>query len=137
MQYYWSIIEVWLQYNHYWRSILVVYLKYTSRLSFLVRDIVYDKKLNYSNDEAFSISTGCNCKSRYDKFVYFNRPRTHGIRAQHNTKEKSFTYFEEIQESKAFTWNLHQKEHTEVLPNASFYKQSSWKIYAHGIRCEN
>ena len=84
--------------------------------------IVYDKKLNYSNDEAFSVSTGCNCKSRYDKFVYFNRPRTHGIRAQHNTKEKSFTYFEEIQESKAFTWNLHQKEHTEVLPNASFYK---------------
>lgn len=39
MQYYWSIIEVWLQYNHYWRSILVVYLKYTSRLSFLVRVI--------------------------------------------------------------------------------------------------
>ena len=84
--------------------------------------IAHDNKLNDSNDEAFSINTVWNCRSRYDKFVYFNRPRTHGIRAQHNTKEKSFTYFEEIQESKAFTWNLHQKEHTEVLPNASFYK---------------
>ena len=41
--------------------------------------IVYDNKLNNSNDEAFSINTVCNCRSRYDKFVYFNRPRTHGI----------------------------------------------------------
>ena len=41
--------------------------------------IVYDNKLNKSNDEAFSTSTFCNCRSRYDKFVYFNRPRTHGI----------------------------------------------------------
>ena len=42
--------------------------------------IVHDNKLNDSNDEAFSINTVCNCRSRYDKFVYFNRPRTHGIR---------------------------------------------------------
>ena len=42
--------------------------------------IVYDNKLNNSNDEAFSINTVCNCRSRYDNFVYFNRPRTHGIR---------------------------------------------------------
>ena len=42
--------------------------------------IVYDDKLNDSNDEVFSINTVCNCRSRYDKFVYFNRPRTHGIR---------------------------------------------------------
>ena len=42
--------------------------------------IVYDNKFNDSNDEAFSINTVCNCRSRYDKFVYFNRPRTHGIR---------------------------------------------------------
>ena len=41
--------------------------------------IVYDNKLNNSNDEAFSINTVCNCRSRYDKFVYFNRPRTHGV----------------------------------------------------------
>ena len=44
--------------------------------------IVYDNKLNNSNDEAFSINTVCNCRSRYDKFVYFNRPRTHGIRVR-------------------------------------------------------
>ena len=42
--------------------------------------IVYDNKLNNSNDEAFSINTVCNCRSRYDNFVYFNRPRTLGIR---------------------------------------------------------
>ena len=37
---------------------------------------------NNSNDEAFLINTFCNCRSRYDKFVYFNRPRTHGIRVR-------------------------------------------------------
>ena len=44
--------------------------------------IVYDNKLYNSNDEAFSINTVCNCRSRYDKFVYFNRPSTHGIRVR-------------------------------------------------------
>ena len=44
--------------------------------------IVHDNKLNDSNDEAFSINTVWNCRSRYDKFVYFNRPRTHGIRVR-------------------------------------------------------
>ena len=42
--------------------------------------IVYDNKLNNSNDEAFSTNTVCNCRSRYDKFIYFNRPHTHGVR---------------------------------------------------------
>ena len=42
--------------------------------------IVHDNKLNDSNDEAFSINTVCNCRSRYDKFVYFNRPRMRGFR---------------------------------------------------------
>ena len=41
--------------------------------------IVYDNKLN---DEAFSINTVCICRSRYVNFVYFNRPRTHGIRVR-------------------------------------------------------
>ena len=44
--------------------------------------IAHDNKLNDSNDEAFSINTVWNCRSRYDKFVYFNRPRTHGIRVR-------------------------------------------------------
>ena len=44
--------------------------------------IVYDDKLNDSNDETFSLNTVCNCRSRYDKFDYFNRPRTHGIRVR-------------------------------------------------------
>ena len=41
--------------------------------------LVYDNKLNDRNNEAFSTNTVCNCRSRYDKFVYFNRPRAHGI----------------------------------------------------------
>ena len=32
--------------------------------------IVYDNRLNNSNDEVFSIITVCNCRSRYDKFVF-------------------------------------------------------------------
>ena len=44
--------------------------------------IVHDNKLDNSNDEAFSINTVCNCRSRYDKFVYFNCPHTHGIRVR-------------------------------------------------------
>ena len=41
--------------------------------------ILYGNKLNNSSDEAFSINTVCNCRSLYDKFVYFNRPSTRGI----------------------------------------------------------
>ena len=87
--------------------------------------IVYDNKLYNSNDEAFSINTVCNCRSRDDNFVYFNRPRTHGIRVcdrKPSRIPKKYTYFEEIQESKTLTLNLHQKKHTEVFPDASFYK---------------
>ena len=32
--------------------------------------IVYDNRLNNSNDEVFSINTVCNCRSRYDQFVF-------------------------------------------------------------------
>ena len=41
--------------------------------------IVYDNILNNSNNEAFSMNTVCNCRSRYNKFVYFNCPPTHGV----------------------------------------------------------
>ena len=44
--------------------------------------IVYDNTLNNSSNEGFSINTVCKCRSRYDKFVYFNRPRTHGVRVR-------------------------------------------------------
>ena len=33
--------------------------------------IVYDNKLKNSDDEAFSVNTVCNCRSRYDKFFLF------------------------------------------------------------------
>ena len=32
--------------------------------------IVYDNRHNNSNDEVFSINTVCNCRSRYDQFVF-------------------------------------------------------------------
>ena len=37
-------------------------------------------------------------------------------------QRKEFHLFEEILEDKTFTSNLHQKKHTKVFPNASFYK---------------
>ena len=88
--------------------------------------IVCDNKLRNSNDEAFSLNTVYICRSRYDKFFYFNRPRTHGIRIRDREPsripKKRVTYFEEIQESETLSSNLHQKKHTEVYPNAPFYK---------------
>ena len=37
-------------------------------------------------------------------------------------QRKEFHVFEEILEGKTFTSSLHWKKHTEVFPNASFYK---------------
>ena len=71
--------------------------------------IVYDNKLNDSNDEAFSINTVCNCRSRYDNFVYFNRPRTHGIRVRVRKSSRMHLFTNKARE----------------------------KIYAHGVSCEN
>ena len=89
--------------------------------------IVYHNKLNDSDDEAFSINTVCNCRSRYDKFLFILIALVHMvfsfvIVSPANTKENNFSYFEEILEGKTFTLNPHQKKHTEVFPNASFYK---------------
>ena len=57
----------------------VTYLR--KLLSYLLLNMII-AKLNNRNDEAFSINTVCNCRSRYDRFVYFNRPRTHGVRVR-------------------------------------------------------
>ena len=86
--------------------------------------IVYDNKLNNSNDETFSIITVCNCRSidTTNLFILIALVRMVFVFVIVNSKEKNYTYFEEIQESKTFILNLHQKKHTEVFSNASFYK---------------
>ena len=86
--------------------------------------IVYDNKLNNSNDETFSILTVCNCRSidTTKMFILIALVRMVFVFVIVNSKEKNYTYFEEIQESKTFILNLHQKKHTEVFSNASFYK---------------
>ena len=57
----------------------VTYLR--KLISYLLLNMII-AKLNNRNDEAFSINTVCNCRSRYDRFVYFNHPRTHGVRVR-------------------------------------------------------
>ena len=104
--------------------------------------IVYDNKLNNSNDEAFSINTVCNCRSRYDKFVYFNRPRTHGIRVR--DREPSRIPKKRITRILKKSRKVRRLLRTYIrksIPKASrmhlFTNKAREKIYAHGIRCEN
>ena len=94
--------------------------------------IVYDHTLNNSNDEAFSIYTVCNCRSRYDKFVYFNRPRTHGIRVR--DREPSRIPKKRIR-------RLLRTYIRKSIPKSSrmhlFTNKAREKIHTHGIRCKN
>ena len=104
--------------------------------------IVYDNKLNDSNDEAFSINTVCNCRSRYDNFVYFNRPRTHGIRVRVRKpsripKKRSTRILKKSRKVR----RLFRSYIRKTIPKSSrmhlFTNKAREKIYAHGIRCEN
>ena len=104
--------------------------------------IVYDNKLNNSNDEVFSINTVCNCRSRYDKFVYFNRPRTHGIRVR--DREPSRIPKKRITRILKKSRKVRRLLRTYIgksIPKSSrmhlFTNKAREKIYAHGIRCEN
>ena len=104
--------------------------------------IVYDNKLNDSNDEAFSLNTVCNRRSRYDKFVYFNRPRTHGIRVC--DREPSRIPKKRITRILKKSWKVRRLLRTYIrksVPKSSrmhlFSNKAREKIYAHGIRCEN
>ena len=102
--------------------------------------IVYDNKLNDSNDEAFSINTVCNCRSRFDKFVYFNRPRTHGVRDREPCRipkkriTRILTKFRKVR-------RLLRTYIGKNIPKSSrmhlFTNKARGKIYAHGFRCEN
>ena len=104
--------------------------------------IVHDNKLNNSNDEAFSINTVRNCRSRYDKFVYFNRPRTHGIRVR--DREPSRIPKKRITRILKKSRKVRRLLRTYIrksIPKSSrmhlFTNKAREKIYAHGIRCKN
>ena len=100
--------------------------------------IVYDNKLYNSNDEAFSINTVCNCRSRYDNFVYFNRPRTHGIRVRVRKpsripKKRSTRILKKSRKVR----RLFRSYIRKIIPKSSrmhlFTNKAREKIYAHGI----
>ena len=104
--------------------------------------ILYGNKLNSSSDEAFSINTVCNCRSLYDKFVYFNRSSTRGIsvrdRKPSRIPKKRIT---RILKKSRKVRRLLRAYVRKSIPKSSrmhllIYKAGE-KIYAHGIRCEN
>ena len=103
--------------------------------------IVYDNKLNDRNDEAFSTNTACYCRSRYDKFLYFNCPRTHGIHVC--DREPRRITKKRISRILKKSWKVRHLLQTYIrksIPNSSqmhlFTNKAREKIYAHGIRCE-
>ena len=104
--------------------------------------IVCDNKLRNSNDEAFSLNTVYICRSRYDKFFYFNRPRTHGIRIR--DREPSRIPKKRITRILKKSRKVRRLLRTYIrksIPKSSrmhlFTNKAREKIYAHGIRCEN
>ena len=104
--------------------------------------IVYDNKLNNSNDEAFSINTVCNCRSRYDKFVYFNRPRTHGIRVRDREpsripKKRITRILKKSRKVRRLLRTYMRKSIPKSTRMHLFTNKAREKIYAHGIRFEN
>ena len=97
---------------------------------------------NNSNDEAFLINTFCNCRSRYDKFVYFNRPRTHGIRVRgrepSRIPKKIIPHI--LKKSRKVRRVLRTYIRKSILKSSRmhlFTNKAREKICAHRIRCEN
>ena len=104
--------------------------------------IVFDNKLDNSNDEAFSINTVCNCRSRYDKFVYFNRPRTHGVRVRDREPsripKKRITHILKKSRKVRRSPRTYIRKSKPKSPRMHlFTNKAREKIYTHGIRCEN
>ena len=104
--------------------------------------IVYDNKLNNRNDGAFSINTVCNCRSRYDKFVYSHRPRTHGIRVRDPSRIPRKRITRILKKSRKARRSLRTYIRSRrSIPKSSrmhlFTNKAREKIYARGIICEN
>ena len=104
--------------------------------------ILYGNKLNNSNNEAFSMNTVCHCRSRYDKFVYFNRSRTHGVHVR--DREPSRIPKKRITRILKRSRKVRRLLRTYIrknIPKSSrmhlLTNKAREKIYARGIRCEN
>ena len=110
------------------------------KLKSFVAFFKYDNKLNNSNDGAFSINTVCNCRSRFDKFVYFNRPRTHGVRDLEPSKIPKTRITRILKKSRKVR-RLLRTYIRKSIPKSSrmhlFTNKAREKIFAHGIRYEN
>ena len=88
----------------------------------------------------WSIFNKCNCRSRFDKFVYFNRPRTHGVRDREPSRIPKKRITRILKKSRKVR-RLLRAYVRKSIPKSSrmhllIYKAGE-KIYAHGIRCEN
>ena len=104
--------------------------------------IVFDNKLYNSNDEALSINRVCNCRSRYDNFVHFNRPRTHGIRVcdrkpSRIPKKRSTRILKKSRKVRRLLWTYIRKSIPKSSRMHLFTNKAREKIYAHGVSCEN
>ena len=104
--------------------------------------IVYDNKLKNSNDEAFSVNTVCNCRSRYDKFVYLNRPRTHATRVRDREpsripKKRITRILKKSRKVRRLLRTFIRKSIPKSTRMHLFTNKAREKIYAHGIRFEN
>ena len=104
--------------------------------------IVYDNKLKNSNDEAFSVNTVCNCRSRYDKFVYLNRPRTHATRVRDREpsripKKRITRILKKSRKVRRLLRTYIRKSIPKSTRMHLFTNKAREKIYAHGIRFEN
>ena len=99
--------------------------------------IVYDNKLKNSNDEAFSVNTVCNCRSRYDKFFYFNRPRIRDHEPSRIPKKRITRILKKSRKVRRLLRTYIRKSIPKSTRMHLFTNKAREKIYAHGIRFEN
>ena len=99
--------------------------------------IVYDNKLNNSNNEAFSMNTVCNCRSWYNRFVYFNRPCTHDVRVSDREpsripKKIITRILKKSRKVRCLLRTYFRKSISKSSQMHLFTNKACEKIYAHG-----
>ena len=102
--------------------------------------IVCDNKLNNNKDEAFSINKSVTVD--LDKFVYFNRPLTHGIRVRDREpsripKKRITRILKKSRKVRRLLRTFIRKSIPKSTRMHLFTNKAREKIYAHGIRFEN
>ena len=89
-----------------------------------------------------TVNTVCNCRSRYCKFVYFNRPRTHVDRVRDRElsripKKRVTRVLKKSRKVRRLLRTYIRKSIPKSSRMHLFTNKVREKIYAHGIRCEN